>query len=448
MNQQREYNAADWEANLENPLQLRAYHYMGLEDDPERVVYNVNNAEIYVKDWLAGIDVAHEFVVKAIREKPYIMLKIFHGVQEVDAANKLLELISKYRTVDDVQFIADLQLRRSIVQLKSDILSSTDPTDLASALVQAQSLGILASTLGNKDNSVLSHLMAHLNEMITLELLEPTLLNEILILSFEQIYQISIKQNTTMFSKIDFQPVKIHLTSKKEEKNNVINQEKENELDTTIVTKLTEDITFDFQLASLKQDVNSWVDSAYNNPRMFLELLSLELAMVDPKINKDRANLYQSLLTGLINFPGYNQCCEILRKKFPNLNYQGSTGPITTNIANPLGELFEKGTNVNVTAPELKPTAATKSSASMFSLPISNPFATINNPFAFLKPPKTATPIDEFKGNLSDQDDNNKTPWYDPLGVFHKKSKELKELKPTTQIDRNNNDGYQGYGND
>lgn len=133
----------------------RNYHYIGLPEDPHKIVYNINDASIYVKDWLSGMDNARHFVIKAIQENYDAVLAIVSSVTDFRKACKLLELVLS--NTDD---IVDIRNAASSVFTKR-LLQSQDPKEIAKILEEALNMGVLPNVLGDRslDNKVFSHLI-------------------------------------------------------------------------------------------------------------------------------------------------------------------------------------------------------------------------------------------------------------------------------------------------
>lgn len=103
----RQSKNSDKDKNIEP-----AYHYLGLEDDEYRIIYNIDHINRYIWDWQSGIATAEDFIIRAIKEDIYKFVSILRDPHP----EKLLDLVLKHQTnLDKDKLLLAIQLKKQFI---------------------------------------------------------------------------------------------------------------------------------------------------------------------------------------------------------------------------------------------------------------------------------------------------------------------------------------------
>lgn len=316
----------------ENPEE-RAYHYLGLEDDKDRIIYNSNNVLSYVKDWLAGIETAEGFVVKAIKEDYRRFLSIQDiGLFSGDDLKKLRDLtLKEINEFEDIKNIFSIQVKNTL--LKALIFG----LDLVPILKNIYSMGIMADIFKQNDiinDQIIDALLTLDDHEISMNFCDQVVdLNRVGLLLFsralrnEKYYSDAI----TCLTKLKEKKISTDAQEQTPPQNPGVNEK--------VIIKLNKEINFDYYISSLFQDEGTLLNLALmGNPQQFTTMFCSELASLTPldrsnshssvhqyeenKIRepalRHRESFYRKLMNhgDMTSFYHYNRCLSSVNKAF------------------------------------------------------------------------------------------------------------------------------------
>lgn len=120
-----------------------AYHYLGLEEDPLRIIHNFQDTPKYIQDWLNDIGPAEGHVVQSIISSPQEFFNIAERYPE-GKQTEILNLMIKNLGASVV----------GLLKCSKAMLSSRDRAFLAGTLQDANNLGVLEQVLGERESPI------------------------------------------------------------------------------------------------------------------------------------------------------------------------------------------------------------------------------------------------------------------------------------------------------
>ncbi len=73
-------------AFIEENQKNKAFHYLGLEEDPDRIIFNPENISQYIADWLSGISEAEGYVKRVCQENNIRFFELLNELPETEAS--------------------------------------------------------------------------------------------------------------------------------------------------------------------------------------------------------------------------------------------------------------------------------------------------------------------------------------------------------------------------
>ncbi len=326
--------------------QERALHYLGLEEDPERVIYNREQAATYVHDWLAGIAPAEDYVIKVIKEDPSRVIALLEQLDDSKQFDQLLELVLKHQEeLKDVQFMVAFKFKKAMRTIH-------DASERAAILAEAYDLGVLNEVMG-APGSYLYQLI--LNQPILASINNPDLVvtialhlgeahkKEAIGILFHHALTLSAEQleaGKLGFYLMVFYTLKTHW-------------DQPHIPSTLDQLSIQQDIAIDYSIASLLRNLNDMLDLAWKrNSTLFCELFCRELAELKATSSSeqliDRQDFYQALMQhpDMLNFPHFGKCRQAVESAYAAHGLNAAlveTGPsIAANLGRSLTQFMNR----------------------------------------------------------------------------------------------------------
>ncbi len=236
----------------------RAFHYLGLEEDPNRIVFNPEDARQYVTDWLSGIPAAEGYVRRVCQENNIQFFDLLNALPEAEAS-QLFALILE--GAEDPSVL----LTGALHHFVGLIWSADDSSAIAKLLERANGLG-LADIL--EENVVVNRIF-ETGALVYLE--DPLLLCKLV--QSSGIVRLG-EENKQVIAETLFQSG-LHCENGEEAFVTIISLlfELKDQWPQSNSTAGKEEIIFDFYTALLMQDVNTLIELAGKNPTSFIALL-------------------------------------------------------------------------------------------------------------------------------------------------------------------------------
>ncbi len=322
--------------------------YYTVLNKKDTIPFRLSDILGYIGDWINGNLSARLYIVRAIRADVNEFLTAIDELvrtKQSRNANKvingMIEELSSNDEWEDKKFITRLKYKQGIIE--------KNVPQIVESLQKALFYGVLETTF------------THLKDFYELENLtilraieNPNLLHEIhALLSdkgryrigrslFESFFEESNQREGTKKAIIDTLVKLKPIATKNEEDIKPI------QLNNRTIIKFNEDITIDYYLASLKQDVETMIDLGKNkNKEMFKRLFTYEMEVIDSlKLNdwQDRLDFYKVLMgkPDMRLYDYYNDCLNLLGLVFKEAGIPFSLEPVeSSNLVLQLGSLLQ-----------------------------------------------------------------------------------------------------------
>lgn len=323
-----EINKVQQSKKYKMPYQIeeQALRYLGASDHPI-IMYNINDLNIYILDWLQGVGPAEEYIVKALEENPFAVTAELNHLWHVPDILKLTNLVLIHENK-----IEDAFLKGVLYFKQSLFVANLQGDDAAKVLEEAYKWGVLESLLGevSYENNIYIKRILQLNALVYIQNED---IIEILCKYLEKYsytlyyYGLSPEYNDS------FQTF-VHLLERIKRK---LQQNPPTSVDDFFssqknpLIKVEKKFALEFYIASLKMDLPVFQSLAKSNPAVFYALFTHEVSHSYPRIanyHKDREKLleirkdfYLAFMThqALQDFPFKETCRISLKVRFPDL---------------------------------------------------------------------------------------------------------------------------------
>ena len=278
------------------------YHYNGDPEDPDQIVYNLEDADKYVQDWLGGITTAESYVLRVMKEDfPRIDTILEKLENSPDYYEKLLNLIDRVE-MKDIHLIWVLKFKNRILHSQkwrhSRILQEAHDQGVLSTLLEAiphSALSLNAIISGIRDTDVISEVAIHLSHS-----------------NKHEVAKALFYQDTTALQKL-----KTHW-----DEQSTVSETHENDLQNGYFC-LNEDIFIDYYYFSSLKDVDQLLNLAFNkNPKLFTELFCAEMEMCNAWRLRNREDFYIRLMKHpeMEAFSRYSECVDAINAAYSRFN--------------------------------------------------------------------------------------------------------------------------------
>ncbi len=320
------------------------YHYIGDPEDPDRIVYHINNLGKYLHDWQEmGITGAESFVLRAVKEN---FAEVNTFLEKCCYYEKLLDLICQgLGDMKDLQLVCTLGL-------KNRILKSRSITEPARILEEAHSMGVLSPLL--KDISRTPILSSKMRGLYVLSIIEQPDVLALTALHFYESGERSKREIAAMLFLDGHENLACRdaLENLKTYWNDQLKLSETHENESQKESGhfcLDQDIVVDYYYYSLLQDVAELLNLAYEkNPILFAELFCAEMDHFNEKwrdIFMIRKDFYEKLMQhpDMQRFSHYAKCQKALEATYSS---HGLASPIKANARSHLDSLTQSLTDL------------------------------------------------------------------------------------------------------
>lgn len=314
------------------------YHYIGLEEDNDRIEYKKEDINNFVTDWLLGVNNAEEYIRQFLNDDFYKFLSILNTIQDPTDTEKLLDFIidnmSEERELEDVRVAASLKQQQRI-------LKTVDKKQLEIILNECTSLGVLADVCKNVAvNDILKDFLFLKNGII--EITDSTLIVALhqqfkfdtsqlfnAYLKWEHVHnRATLKQALLELNAYEASSIASVTEPTKTSTARFLEDAKEI-LPPRVDMKLNADIELEYYAASVNKNHEALLDLAFlKNPTLFTTLLLKELSLF---LNKEatsysfseRKSFYDLLVvkSEMHQLSGYEDILSLLVKVNKVQNY-------------------------------------------------------------------------------------------------------------------------------
>lgn len=334
-----------------------SFHYLEMDDDPKKIVYHQEDLFKYLQDWLRGVHFAEKHIKRASRENLDFFMDVvengskkllgFRGKEFSDQDKKrIYQLVMEFLPAEDV-----MVKKFEILGLKQAILQAKNPEEGASILLIILTKNYATEILG--DGITHNEFSSKLIETSAFCYLEDKVLlaNFCNHFNFENKKSIAAKiYSFTLVTKCGDFPNGLDRLKDFEEKRKsrlgqTLSVKPRAVLDTNapplIAVKCAnqEEISTQFYIASLTQDVQVLVDVGYKNGKDFHELLMTEFQQLShPSTNKKaleiRTKFYQRLMaeSDMRSLRTFGTLKETLIKAYQAKNLTVPEFPVITQV--------------------------------------------------------------------------------------------------------------------
>lgn len=255
----------------------RAYHYAGLDEDLDKVVYDIKDISIYLEDWLRGIDLAEAFLIKAMEQDISKLLSLVKDPAiRPEKRKRVLKFLFDHREIHSnfIDIIAS--------HLIEAFNTTADSKKLASILEDFHKMGVMKALTGQERYKKKGFLVLDLVDLETLldfcQFLNPKdeeIASRLFCwaLGCPDSYLSSNMQEA-------LQQLKANLNSFDSDSLSGANEKKTQEnssLSLSVTTCLDDEITLDYYIVSIGHNAKAMLEIADKNPEKFTALFCREL---------------------------------------------------------------------------------------------------------------------------------------------------------------------------
>lgn len=273
-------------------IEAKALRYLGVAEDP--ILYNINNIEQSIHDWLTGVEPAEEFIILAMQENFREVINTVNKIETEKDSSRLLALLVKHQNrlnPEDEKLLLTVKYRKEI--LKDSLTPFKTAEAIASILEDADNLGLLYELISPNSSNVNSRIrilnhdvLLHIkNEKVFLKVCQYFKVPAVLL------YHYGLMPNLQNKLYLFVEALKTMKLPRENGEMSLDNRMEQpvNQPSQSGVVKLEEDIRIDYYIASLSKDKEMLLELAYEkNPKMFTDLFTFEMMHGYP------ANLFAS----------------------------------------------------------------------------------------------------------------------------------------------------------